>query len=125
MYVVRQRTQFCVDRLERVPIRITLELYARIVFIEENIGRSRRIDGLVIQTTRHSVPERVANFLTIWDVLGRLRVEPSSEFKPNSSVIAEILAVDGLGLDSAILDDVDEVVNLGVVFDIDLGLKEF
>jgi len=125
VYVVRQRTQFCVDRLERIPIRITLELYARIVFVEKNIGRSRRIDGFVVQTTRHSVPERVANFLTVWDVLGRLRVEPSSEFEPNSGVIAEILAVDGFGLDSAILDDVDEVVNLGMVFDIDLGLEEF
>ena len=113
------------NRLECVPIRVTLELYAKVISVEENVGRPRRIDGLVVQTTRYSVPEGVAEFLSIRDVPGGLRVKSPGEFESDTGVIAEILAVDSFGLDCAILDDVDEVVNLSVVLGIDLDLEEF
>jgi hypothetical protein len=50
-------------------------------------------------------------------------VGPSREFEPDTGGIAEILAVDGFGLDCAILDEVDEVVNLSVALRLDLVVE--
>ncbi|WP_158601215.1 hypothetical protein [Haloplanus aerogenes] len=51
-------------------------------------------------------------------------MDSTGEFEPDLGSVAEVRAVDGLVLDCAVLDDVDQLVDVLMVFRVDLGVKQ-
>ena len=97
---------------------------AVVVPVEQDLGGAGRVHRGVVQSGGHRVPEREACLLPISEVVGSLRVDSAGEFEPDLGRVAEVRAVDRLVLDCAVLDDVDQFVDVLMVFRVDLSVEQ-
>ena len=97
---------------------------AVVIPVEQDFGGVGRVHRGVVQSGSHRAPEREACLLPISEVVGSLRVYLTGEFEPDLGRVAEVRAVDRLVLDCAVLNNVDQLVDVLMVFRVNFGIEQ-